>query len=143
MPLGLAAGIVCLSLGVLSIRAALRSHSTPEQRERRRRSELNTHGRLGDALLADIQENALYYTYEVRGVQYAASQDISSLREQMPEDTERVGGIVSMKYSARNPANSMLICEDWSGLRLRRPSANANNVRHAVKDAALAEHAEG
>jgi len=143
MPLGLAVGIVCLSLGVFTIRAALRSHSAPEDRERRRRSELNVNGRLGDALLADIQENTLYYTYEVRGVQYAASQDISSLRGRLPDDTERLGGIVSMKYSARNPANSILICEDWSGLRLRPPSANTNDVGHAVQDAALTEQAEG
>ncbi len=117
---------------------ALRSRLTPEKRERRRRLELNANGRLGDALLTEFHENTLYYTYDVRGVHYAASQDISSLRDQLPDDSERLGGMVTMKYSGRNPANSILICEEWSGLRLPPPktsveslaSADANAIGH-------------
>ena len=29
-------------------------------------------------------------------------------------------GPVTLKYSTRNPANSIIICEEWSGLRQRR-----------------------
>jgi hypothetical protein len=142
----LAAGAALLSMGL-----ALRSHLTPEKRERRRRLELNSDGRLGDALLTEFHENTLYYTYDVRGVHYAASQDISSLRDQLPEDAERLGGMVTMKYSGRNPANSILICEEWSGLRLPPPqatvanpaSADANAVGHEVQDSALTKGAQG
>jgi hypothetical protein len=152
MPLRFLTGFLCLAVGaaLLKMGAALRSHPTPEKRERSRRLELNVNGRLGDALLTEFHENTLYYTYEVRGVHYAASQDISSLRDQLPDDAERLGGMVSMKYSGQNPANSILICEDWSGLRLPPPkasltspaSANANDIGHPPQDPALTEGAE-
>jgi hypothetical protein len=153
MPFRLVTGVLCLAAGMalLSMGAALRSHLTPEKRERRRRLELNSFGRLGDALLTEFHENTLYYTYDVRGVHYAASQDISSLRDQLPADADRLGGMVSMKYSGRNPANSILICEEWSGLRLPPPrnsaakptSANVDAIGHKVQDSALAEGTQG
>src|SRR5450432_3624101 len=79
-------------------------------------------------------------------VHYTASQDISALRDQLPDTPDRLGGMVNMKYAAQNPANSILVCEEWSGLRaapqaagLRTepqpagaslPSANGNAVGH-------------
>jgi hypothetical protein len=153
MPFSLITGVLCLAAGaaLLWMGVALRSHLTPEKRERRRRLELNSDGRLGDALLTEFHENTLYYTYDVRGVHYAASQDISSLRDRLPEDAERLGGMVSMKYSGRNPANSILICEDWSGLRLPPPkaavanpaSANVDAIGHEAQDSALAQGSQG
>ena len=95
----------------------MRSRLTPERREQRRRLDINLNGRLGDALLTECHENTLYYTYEVRGVHYAASQDIGSLHDYLPDTPERLGGMVNMKYVAQNPANSILVCEEWSGLR--------------------------
>jgi hypothetical protein len=53
----------------------------------------------------------------VRGVQYTASQDVESLRERLPSDPERLIGVANLKYASNNPANSILICEEWSGLR--------------------------
>lgn len=91
--------------------------TTPEKRERKRRLELHRHGRLGDALITESTDAMLYYTYSVWGVQYEASQDISGLRSLLPVEPERLIGTVSLKYSSRNPANSILICEEWSGLR--------------------------
>ena len=91
--------------------------TSPEKRERKRRLELHQHGRLGDALITEASETMLYYTYSVRGVQYEASQDVSGLRELLPPEPERLIGPASLKYSSRNPGNSMLICEEWSGLR--------------------------
>jgi hypothetical protein len=91
--------------------------TTPEKRERKRRLELHRHGRLGDALITEATEDMLYYTYSVSGVQYEASQDISALRNLLPVEPERLIGVVSLKYASRNPANSILICEEWSGLR--------------------------
>ena len=91
--------------------------TTPEKRERKRRLELHRHGRLGDALITEANDAMVYYTYSVWGVQYEASQDISALRDLLPVEPERLIGVVSLKYSSRNPANSILICEEWSGLR--------------------------
>jgi hypothetical protein len=68
-------------------------------------------------MITEADETALFYTYSVGGVQYAASQDISTLRELLPSPPERLIGAVSLKYFPRNPANSILICEQWSGLR--------------------------
>ena len=100
------------------IRLAMRMlQANPEKRERGRRLELHQRGRLGDALILEATESMLYYSYSVRGVQYQASQDISGLRDRLPEQPERLIGPASLKYSPRNPANSILICEEWSGLR--------------------------
>jgi hypothetical protein len=111
---------------LLAMWRAVRSRLSPERREQRRRLDLNAHGRLGDALLTECDDNTLYYTYQVRGVHYAASQDVSSLREQLPGSPERLGGMVNMKYAAQNPANSILLCEEWSGLRAAPRAADAS-----------------
>jgi hypothetical protein len=108
-----AAGLIALSVSMI-----LRRRTTPEKREQRRRLQLNETGRLGDALVTEIDENLLYYSYSIRGVQYTASQDISSLRDRLPEDLGKLMGRPAlMKYFSKNPANSMLLCEEWSGLR--------------------------
>jgi len=96
---------------------ALRVRGTPEKREQKRRMLVHRQGRLGDALITEATDEALYYSYSVRGVQYAASQDITTLRERLPAQPERLIGVASLKYATNNPANSILICEEWSGLR--------------------------
>lgn len=111
-------GTVGVGAAGFGVRLALRMmQANPEKRERKRRLELHQHGRLGDALITEATEGMLYYSYSVRGVQYEASQDISGLRELLPIEPERLIGPASLKYSSRNPGNSILICEEWSGLR--------------------------
>jgi hypothetical protein len=105
------------TLVALGFWIARRMRSSPEKRERLRRLAIHTTGRLGDAFLTEVHENSLYYTYKVRGVQYEASQDVSALSDHLPADPERMIGMVGMKYLSKNPANSILICEEWSGLR--------------------------
>ena len=96
------------------IRLALRMlQANPEKRERKRRMELHQYGRLGDALITEATDTMLYYSYSVRGVQYEASQDVGSLRHLLPPEPDRLFGTAS----PRNPGNSILICEEWSGLR--------------------------
>lgn len=107
-------------MGVASfgVRMAMKAmQANPEKRERRRRLDLHQTGRLGDALITEASDTMLYYSYSVAGVQYEASQDVSGLRELLPPEPERLIGPTSLKYSSRNPANSMLLCEEWSGLR--------------------------
>jgi hypothetical protein len=146
MPLSVITGLACLAGGaaLLAMWRAVRSRLSPEKREQRRRLDLHVHGRLGDALLTECHEDTLYYTYDVRGVHYTASQDISALREQLPDAPERLGGMVNMKYAAQNPANSILVCEEWSGLRAApraadAPSANGNGIGHQPQDSTLAQ----
>src|SRR5580700_2556156 len=111
---GIAAVLIALGIYI-----ALRVHGTPEKRERKRRLNVNRLGRLGDALITEASDKVIYYTYSIRGVQYTASQDVSALREQLPAEPDRLIGVASLKYAPNNPANSILICEEWSGLRVR------------------------
>lgn len=110
--------VVVIAATTFLVRFAMKAmKSTPEKRERKRRLELHQHGRLGDALITEATDAMLYYSYSVRGVQYEASQDVSGLRHILPPEPERLIGPVHLKYSPRNPASSILICEEWSGLR--------------------------
>lgn len=125
MPAGVqiaALGGVAVILIALAIYIVLRVHGSPEKRERKRRLAVHRLGRLGDALITEATGDTLYYSYSIRGVQYTASQDIRTLREQLPAEPERLIGVASLKYSPRNPANSILVCEEWCGIRV--PSQN-------------------
>src|ERR1051326_4259091 len=93
-----------------------RSRINPQELERRRRLELHAKGKMGDATLLEVREDLIFYSYDVRGVQYTASQDVSTLRELLPSDPSAVNGVVYVKYDAKNPANSMILSENWSGL---------------------------
>ena len=110
--LAIAAVLAGSSIWVIS-----RVRRTAAERERRRRLALHLRGRLGDANVTEVAGDTIYYTYTVHGVSYTASQDISQLRAYIHSDLDRLFGPVSLKYSPRNPANSIVICEQWSGLR--------------------------
>ena len=111
-----AVGVAVALAGALGYRAWRRSRVTPEERERRRRAALVGHGKLTDATLVEINEDVLFYSYVVRGVEYTASQDISGLKAHMPSELGLGVGSVSVKFDAKIPANSIVIAEDWSGL---------------------------
>lgn len=111
-----AVSIPVLAAGIL---VALRIRRKPKDKEKLRRLDVNMNGRLGDATITDIAGDAIIYEYSVGGLTYTASQDISQLRERVPADSDRlIGRPASLKYSTQNPANSILLCEEWSGLRL-------------------------
>jgi hypothetical protein len=113
--LALAALLVAVA-AALGWRAWKTTRITPEERERRRRAELAAFGKMGDATLVEYRGNNLFYSYLVRGVEYTASQDVSSLQDLMPTSLT-IEGAVAVKYDARNPANSIVVAERWSGLR--------------------------
>jgi hypothetical protein len=116
-----AAGLLGLGAKILS-----RFRRTPEERERRRRLAVNLRGRLGDATVTDIDGDTIYYSYTVSGVSYTTSQDISQIRDLIHADLQRlIGGPVSIKYFPRIPANSIVVCEEWSGLRRTRDGARS------------------
>ena len=113
------AGALLVTGAVLGYRAWRRSRITPEERERRRREVLAATGKMGDATLVEIRDDLLLYSYGVRGVEYTASQDVTRLQQFLPSDFSTVGS-VSVKYDPRNPANSIVLAERWSGLRSRK-----------------------
>jgi hypothetical protein len=99
-----------------SVRLWKRSRISPEEVERRRRAALNATGKMGDATLLENRGNMIIYSYDVRGVEYTASQDVSGLGALLPTTADAVNGVVYVKYDPRNPANSIILCEQWSGL---------------------------
>jgi hypothetical protein len=109
------AAILFVAAVVLAYRAWRRSRITPEERERRRREALAARGKMGDATLVEIRDDLLIYSYLVRGVIYTASQDISRLQGLLPHDFSTVGAVI-VKYDPRNPANSIVVAEQWNGL---------------------------
>ena len=115
--------VVAAALIALGLIVIFRIRRKPKDKEMRRRLGVNLHGRLGDATITEVQDNTIFYSYSVGGVAYTASQDITQLRPRIPSDLERLIGPASLKYSPRNPANSIIVCEEWSGLRAK-PSAD-------------------
>jgi len=73
-------------------------------------------GKMGEAYLVDMHDDLLIYSYAVRGVEYTASQDISRLKAYLPADLAWPGHL-SVKYDPRNPANSIVVSEVWTGLQ--------------------------
>jgi len=90
---------------------------SPEKRERRRRAVVNRVGRLTDGVVVEANTTSLFYTYSVGGVGYHASQDISQLSQYLPDEASKLVGPAWLKYAPKNPANSIVICEEWSGFR--------------------------
>jgi hypothetical protein len=97
-----------------------------DQMELERRTWLNTVGRITDGTVIDVQEittalnrpaTMLIYQYDVAGVSYEASQDVTYLRQWINLHSCRLGVPTSVKYDSRNPGNSMVIAEGWVGLR--------------------------
>lgn len=100
---------------------------TPEQLEQERRARVNATGRITDGTVIDAKEmengakaaQFLIYQYDVGGVAYEASQDVTYLRQFVDLHSCRIGLPASVKYDPANPGNSIVICEEWNGLRKR------------------------
>ena len=116
-----AAGVVVAGIGLTR-----RRRKTPEQRERDRRMRISEFGRITDGTVIDVQElgpdvhraaTMLIYQYDVAGVSYEASQDVTYLRQWINLHSCRLGLPTSVKYDPHNPGNSMVIAESWMGLR--------------------------
>jgi len=117
--LALAAVLVVL-VAVMGYRAWRNSRVLPEERERQRRMGLEASGKMGDATLMEVRDDFIFYAYLVRGVEYTASQDISVLKQQVPPDLSMLAA-VSVRYDPRNPANSIVLSEHWTGLHIIEP----------------------
>ena len=117
------AGAALLGYALLS----RKSKKSVEQLEYERRTELTLGGRIIDGNILDVQELEedtdgremilLIYTYDVAGVTYEASQDVTHLRQFIDIYSCRLGLPASVKYDPHNPGDSIVISEKWSGLR--------------------------
>lgn len=113
---------VCVSAAVLFyVLQKRRRRPSPQELERRRRAQIHQTGKMGDGEIVDVAKESasIIYSYSVAGVEYTASQDITALESSLPADVMTMVGPVSVKFDPRNPANSIVICEEWSGLRNR------------------------
>jgi len=115
------AGVLVILVALIGYRAWKLSRITPAERERRRRAILAAAGKMADATLVELRGEMLFYSYDVRGVEYTACQDIGPLKAILPAELTAAGP-VSVKYDPRNPANSIVLAEKWSGLRVGKPN---------------------
>jgi hypothetical protein len=73
---------------------------------------------LGARPLADLRPRHLVsYSYAISGVVYQTAQDITGLESQVRLDRLVPGQPASVKYDPSNPVDSILVADDWSGLR--------------------------
>jgi len=103
-----------------------RKPKRPEELERERRAWLDQVGRITDGTVIDVQEMSangdrpstlLIFQYDVAGVSYEASQDVTYLRQLINLHSCRLGLPTSVRYDPQNPGNSMVVSERWMGLR--------------------------
>jgi hypothetical protein len=119
-----AAGCVALVIVYLLLR---RKPKSPDDLERDRRAWLEGTGRITDGTVIDVQELyppenhreavMLIYKYDVAGVSYECSQDVTYLRQWINLHSCRLGLHTSVKYDPQNPGNSLVVSENWMGLR--------------------------
>ena len=113
---------------VFAVRNYLRRRPTVDEIERRRREVLHREGKMGNGEIVDVEtaSASIVYSYSVAGITYTASQDMRALQSLLPPDVMTIVGPVSVKFDPRNPANSIVLCEEWSGLRSRAGSMRGN-----------------
>jgi hypothetical protein len=129
--LEIAAGLTCAAtLVAVAIWLAMRNRPTAEELERARRSFLVQSGRILDGMLLDVCEveaedgrtlTMLLYSYRIAGVDYESSQDITEMRGVVDAAQVRAGFPCSIRYQPGSPQNSIVVAEEWSGLRAGLP----------------------
>ena len=96
----------------------------PAELEKLRRLNVNKCGRIRAGRVVDLVEaetagsksSLVVYSYEVAGVTYEAAQDVSALPEIAARARVFSGRTASVKYDPKRPGNSIIACEEWSGL---------------------------
>ncbi len=107
-----------------------RRRPTADEIELARRQFLSRSGRLVDGMFLDITEmtaddgttrTLLIFSYRISGVDYQCSQDVTAMRDTFNPTDLRAGFPCTVRYQPGNPHNSILIAEEWSGLRSTLP----------------------
>jgi hypothetical protein len=123
--------------------AFLRPVEPAENVERKRRLHLNQIGRIAEGQIVELAEHPpepqvsskgvfgprarplldpgprqlVSYSYAISGVTYHTAQDITGLESQIRFERLVTGQPASIKYDPANPSDSILVADDWSGLR--------------------------
>jgi hypothetical protein len=122
--------------------AFFRPAVNPEEAERKRRLHLNQIGRIAEGQVVELAEHEaqlpasrgifgskpqplatnrsrqlVSYSYAISGVTYHTAQDITGLESQVRLERLVAGQPASIKYDPANPVDSILVADDWSGLR--------------------------
>jgi hypothetical protein len=136
----LAAAVLCA--GGTAAWFLLRKRPSEEEIERLRREELVKSGRIIDGTVIDISDlnpqecgrpdglRLILYKYEIAGVVYECSQDVTTLREHVDIYDCRLSFPCSVRYNPHRPVNSIIVAENWSGLR---DTANSVPIRRAPR----------
>lgn len=132
----IAAAAVCIGGAVAWF--TMRKRPTEEELEKLRREALVKSGRIIDGTVIDISDlspeesgrpsgmRLILYKYEIAGVVYECSQDVTLLQEHVDIYNCRLGFPCSVRYDPPRPVNSIIIAETWSGLR---ETANSVPIR--------------
>lgn len=101
----------------------------PNEVERLRRLDVNRRGRITSAEIIDLFEPEaagtssaisrplmVVYKYEVAGVTYEVSQDVSALPAALSASRSLALQTASIKYDPKAPTNSIIACEAWNGM---------------------------
>lgn len=114
-----------------------------EEAERKRRLHLNQIGRIAEGQVVELVEHPpepqqtrkgffgagkrpladmrprhlVSYSYSISGVTYHTAQDITGLEGQIRFERLVAGQPASVKYDTANPSDSIIVADDWSGLR--------------------------
>lgn len=122
--------IAVFGLGVATILSLswyrmTREEPSQDELERERREYLAATGRIVDGSITethwaneaeDATPNTLIYRYRIAGVTYECAQDVSPLSEHVRH--VRIDLPVQVRFDPRNPGDSIVVAETWSGLRI-------------------------
>lgn len=121
---------VLVALTGAGIWLVTRRRPTADEIEQARRQSLARTGRLVDGMFLDITEmtgddgttrTLLIFSYRISGVDYQCSQDVTAMRDTFNPADLRAGFPCTVRYQPGNPHNSILVSEEWSGLRNTLP----------------------
>jgi len=127
------AAAFALGVGVAAIlgwrRWARWRQKDPNEIERLRRLDVNRRGRITTAEIVDLLEPEpagaaalnprplmVIYKYQVAGVTYEVSQDVSALPSALSASRSLASQTASIKYDPKAPTNSIIACEAWNGM---------------------------
>lgn len=133
-------------LGAGAFLFSRRKRPSADEQERARRHLLVHSGRIVDGNLLDVSEidgadgrrlTMLLFSYRIGGVDYACSQDITLLLGMMDATQIRAGFPCSVRYLPGNPQNSIVVAEEWSGMRMGLPVLRTFRASEPVEMAGL------
>jgi hypothetical protein len=141
-----AIGAVGFCIGGVVTYLKLRKRPSEEDLEKFRREQLVQFGRIIDGTVIDISDlgpeesgrpnglRLILYKYEIAGVVYECSQDVTLLQEHVNIYDCRLGFPCSVRYAPHRPVNSIIVAENWTGLR---DTANSVPIRRLSRKARM------